>query len=287
MRTRPDDYGKLHGRRALVESKRLGARGLKIPKGLGLGYPAPDGKHLLPIDDKGLDPLFEEAGALGMPVAIHIGDPKAFWQPPTPANERWDELQAHPEWSFYGPDIPPWQALYDAFERRVARHPKTTFIAVHFGDDPGGSWTTSRACWSTYPNFYIDTAARVPEMGRHDAREDARVLREVSGSDPVRHRHGDRRDRRDDMMFSELDGRAAAHARRRGAFLQVDVALLRDERQAVREPHARSSGERALEDRRHRPPRRDSSQNLPRKRRPRARVAAERDLSLTRGGRFS
>ena len=43
--------------------------------------PAPDGQHLLAVDDPGLDPLFERAGALGMPVAIHIGDPKAFWKP--------------------------------------------------------------------------------------------------------------------------------------------------------------------------------------------------------------
>jgi predicted TIM-barrel fold metal-dependent hydrolase len=157
VRARPQDYGKLMAEE-LAESKRLGARGLKIPKGLGLGYPASDGKSLLPIDDKGLDPLFEQAGALGMPVAIHVGDPKAFWEPPTPQNERWDELQAHPSW----------QTLYDEFERRVARHPKTTFIAVHFGDDPEDPDNVSRML-DKYPNFYIDTAARVPEMGRHDA----------------------------------------------------------------------------------------------------------------------
>jgi len=152
----------------LAESRRLGAIGLKIPKGLGLGYPTPDGKHLLPIDDKGLDPLFEKAGALGMPVAIHIGDPKAFWRPATPDNERWDELRAHPEWSFFREPVPSWQELYDAFERRVARHPRTKFIAVHFGNDPEDPENVARML-DRYPNFYIDTAARVPEMGRHDA----------------------------------------------------------------------------------------------------------------------
>jgi predicted TIM-barrel fold metal-dependent hydrolase len=152
--------------RQLEESHRLGARGLKIPKGLGLGYPAPDGKHLLPIDDPGLDPLFEKAGALGMPVAIHIGDPKAFWKPNTPENERWDELRAHPEWSFYGEPVPSWEALYAAFERRVARHRKTNFIAVHFGNDPEDPDRVAKML-DRYPNFYIDTAARVPEIGRH------------------------------------------------------------------------------------------------------------------------
>jgi len=150
----------------LAEGQRLGARGLKITKGLGLGIPAPDGKHLLTVDDSGLDPLFERAGALGMPVAIHIGDPKAFWKPVSPENERWDELRVHPEWSFYGPGIPSWQELYDAFERLVARHKKTTFIGVHFGNDPEDPDNVARML-DKYPNLYVDTAARVPEIGRH------------------------------------------------------------------------------------------------------------------------
>ena len=164
---RDKDYGKRMAE-DLVESKRLGAVGLKVPKGLGLGYPAPDREHLLPIDDPGLNPLFEKAGQLGMPVAIHIGDPKAFWLPPTPDNERWDELGAHPEWSFFGQPVPSWEELYAAFERRVARHPKTMFIAVHFGNDPEDPARVAQML-DKYPNFFIDTAARVPEMGRHDA----------------------------------------------------------------------------------------------------------------------
>ena len=163
---RDKDYGKQMAA-DLVESKRLGAIGLKIPKGLGLGYPNPDRTGLLAVDDHGLDPLFDQAGKLGMPVAIHVGDPKAFWKPATPDNERWDELGAHPEWSFYGQPVPSWEELYAAFERRVARHPKTIFIAVHFGNDPEDPDRVSRML-DKYSNFYIDTAARVPEMGRHD-----------------------------------------------------------------------------------------------------------------------
>jgi predicted TIM-barrel fold metal-dependent hydrolase len=152
---------------ALAESKKMGAIGLKVPKGLGLGYDGPDGK-LLPVDDKGLDPLFEKAGELHMPVAIHIGDPKAFWRPIDPKNERWDELKVHPKWGYYGEDVPSWQALYDAFERLVARHPKTTFIGVHFGNDPEDPDNVARML-DAHPNLYIDTAARVPEIGRQDA----------------------------------------------------------------------------------------------------------------------
>jgi predicted TIM-barrel fold metal-dependent hydrolase len=166
IRTRPD-YGTALAEELSV-AKEMGAVGLKIPKGLGLGYPAPDMRSVLAVDDPKLDPLFEEAGRLGMPVAIHTGDPKAFWLPPDEKNERIDELRAHPEWSFFGEPVPSWQELYAQFERRVARHPKTIFIGVHFGNDPEDPVNVGRML-DTYPNLYIDTAARVPEIGRQDA----------------------------------------------------------------------------------------------------------------------
>ena len=151
----------------LTRAKALGAKGVKITKGLGLGYAGPDGK-LLAVDDPGLDPMFERAGELGLPIAIHTGDPKAFWFPPTPVNERYDELVVHPGWSFFGQGVASWEELHAQFERRVARHPKTIFIGVHFGNDPEDPETVGKML-DKYPNLYIDTAARIPEIGRQDA----------------------------------------------------------------------------------------------------------------------
>jgi predicted TIM-barrel fold metal-dependent hydrolase len=163
----------------LVRAKALGARGLKIPKVLGLGARGPSGK-LLTVDDSSLDPVFEKAGELGMPVAIHSGDPQAFWQEPGPQNERHEELQAHPGWSFYAAhqrgEIPSWQALFEAFVRRVARHPKTTFIGVHFGNAPESPELVAKVL-DTYPNLLIDTAARLPAIGRRDASHSPERLR--------------------------------------------------------------------------------------------------------------
>lgn len=163
----------------LVRAKALGARGLKIPKGLGLGFKGPDGK-LLRVDDKELDAVFDKAGELGMPVAIHIGDPQAFWQEPNESNERYEELSAHPEWSFFlghkRGELPSWQALFDAFLRRIARHPKTLFIGVHFGNAPEDPALVARTL-DTYSNLVIDTAARLPAIGRHDDAHSAAKLR--------------------------------------------------------------------------------------------------------------
>ena len=143
----------------------MGAKGLKIFKALGLGVPGPDGK-LLTVDDPELDPAFETAGELHMPVAIHSGDPRAFWQPVDAKNERFAELSAHPGWALYGRKVPSFDEILSQLERRIARHPKTTFISVHFGncaEDIDRVAATMRR----YPNMYIDTAARIPEIGRH------------------------------------------------------------------------------------------------------------------------
>ena len=158
----------------IKQAKDMGARGVKISKGLGLGYVNGRGE-LVAVDDKGLDPVFEMAGKLGMPIAIHTGDPKAFWKPPTPDNERFDELRVHPQWSFFGAPVT-WDELYAQFERRVQRHPKTRFIGVHFGNDPEDPAHVA-AMLDRHPNMYVDTAARVPEIGRVDANHDAARLR--------------------------------------------------------------------------------------------------------------
>lgn len=144
----------------------LGARGVKIFKSLGLSITDASGQ-LLAVDDPRLDPLFEKAGELGMPVAIHTGDPIAFWREPNEDNERIDELGAHPGWSYYGKLVPSWELLFAAYERRVARHPRTKFIGVHFGNAPELPERVA-AMLDKYPNLFVDTAARVPELGRKD-----------------------------------------------------------------------------------------------------------------------
>jgi predicted TIM-barrel fold metal-dependent hydrolase len=148
-------------------AKRAGARGVKIPKGLGLGYRAYRGE-LIAVDDPELDPIFERAGELGLPIAIHVGDPVAFWRPIDDANERRAELGVHPGWGYYGKRVPTWETLFNQLERRIARHPHTTFISVHFGNAPEYPERVA-ALLDRYPNLYVDTAARVPEMGRYPA----------------------------------------------------------------------------------------------------------------------
>ncbi len=148
----------------------LGAAGLKIYKQLGL-YLSDSRGELVKVDDPRLDAAWAKCGELGMPVSIHVGDPKAFWLPYDSSNERWEELRDHPDWWFGDPKkFPPREELLEALNRVIARHPGTTFIGVHFANNPEdidkvGEW------FERFPNLRADLAARVPELGRHEARK--------------------------------------------------------------------------------------------------------------------
>jgi len=144
--------------------KERGAEGLKIWKSLGLQVR--DGRdELVAVDDPCLDPLWETAGELGLPVVIHVADPPAFFEPVDEHNERWEELQAHPDWQFPSPPFPSFLSIIHGLANLVARHPRTTFIGAHVGcyaeDLP---WVG--ALLDRYPNFYVDIAARLGELGR-------------------------------------------------------------------------------------------------------------------------
>jgi uncharacterized protein len=146
---------------------RRGARGLKILKDFGLGVRDKSGK-LVAIDDPRLDPVWDECGRLGIPVAIHSGDPEAFFHPIDGNNERYEELIEHPDWSFYGPQFPSLVALLEARNRVFARHPKTTFISLHMGWPENLDWVD--AMLKKYPNTYAEFGAREAELGRQPRR---------------------------------------------------------------------------------------------------------------------
>ena len=170
--SRPGDFGVVEAER-LAASVRAGARGLKVWKTLGLTIRDADG-DLIALDDTRLSPLWNAAAELKVPVLMHFADPAAFFEPLTFANERWLELQRHPHWHLYpprrpgdrsDPRPPSFEELHAQFAALIGRHPATTFIGAHMAssaEDLG----RLRTLLDEHPNLYVDTAARLNELGR-------------------------------------------------------------------------------------------------------------------------
>jgi uncharacterized protein len=143
---------------------KAGAHGLKIDKAaIGLTRKYRDGR-VAPVDDPRFDPIWAKCEELKIPVEVHVGDPAAFFTPLDKNNERYEELQYHPNWLFY-PGFPPLETILDQFMHVVAKHPNTTFIGAHMGCYAENlKWVAQQL--DRYPNFFVDIDARVSELGR-------------------------------------------------------------------------------------------------------------------------
>ena len=178
-----DEIGRAHS---------AGAKGLKILKTLGLYLREniTSGK-LVKIDDPRFDPMWDACGQLHMPVAIHISDPVAFFTPTDRFNERYEELNNHPDWSFYGHDFPSNAELLEARNRMIARHPRTQFLVLHVGNFAENLDNVSENL-NRFPNMTVDIAARIGELGRQPRRArkffDRYQDRILFGTDATPHR---------------------------------------------------------------------------------------------------
>jgi predicted TIM-barrel fold metal-dependent hydrolase len=158
-----DDWSRREVKR-LEEGFKAGAKGLKFHKTFGLRYRYKNGK-LVTVDDPKLDPIWEACAKNKRPVVIHIADPAAFFTPLDRFNERWHELNDNPGWLFYGDPFPKRQDLLDQLHRVIAKHPRTTFINTHFGNNAEDLASVADKL-DKYPNMYIDIDARISELGR-------------------------------------------------------------------------------------------------------------------------
>lgn len=158
-----DGFGEWAAER-LRQQARRGADGLKIWKPFGLNVRDHHGA-LVAVDDARLDPLWQTAAELRLPVMIHVGDPVAFFGPLDGTNERYEQLVEHPDWHFPSPPFPSLLDILEGLANLVARHPATTFIGAHVGCF-AENLTWVGALLDRCPNFYVDIGARIAELGR-------------------------------------------------------------------------------------------------------------------------
>jgi len=143
-----------------------GALGVgEISKFFGLGLKKADGTRLK-IDDPELDPVWETAARLNIPVFIHVADPAEFFQPMDYKNERWLELALFPDRRFQDRTrFPPFEELMTERDHLLTAHPRTTFILAHMG------WHANNLArlggmFDRMPNVYAEVGAVLYDIGR-------------------------------------------------------------------------------------------------------------------------
>jgi predicted TIM-barrel fold metal-dependent hydrolase len=137
----------------------------EIGKGFGLSTRKADGS-LLKIDDPDLDPVFDAAGRLGIPVFIHTAEPEEFFKPIDYSNERWLELSLfNDRRNGPGTGRPTFDDLMTQRDNLFRKHPKTTFVAAHMGWHANDLGRLGKM-FDEMPNVNAELGAVLYDIGR-------------------------------------------------------------------------------------------------------------------------
>jgi uncharacterized protein len=118
---------------------------------------APTGPH---ADDPRIDPLWDRAGQLGMPISIHVSDPIWSYQKMDYTN---DGLMNGWTWRIIlEPGMYDHNQLVDTLDKTAQKHPKTIFIACHLSN-LDYDLTRLGEMFDRRPNLYADISARFAE----------------------------------------------------------------------------------------------------------------------------
>ncbi|MEP7382843.1 MAG: amidohydrolase family protein [Gemmatimonadota bacterium] len=162
------DVGPGWGQKAVAQLEAdvaAGAVGIgEIGKSLGLSIKKGDGSRLR-IDDPDLNPVWEAAARLKLPVFIHTADPQEFWKPIDMTNERWLELALFPGRRYPADQYPGFEELMTERDNMLRRNPKTTFVIAHLGWHANDLGRLARMM-DEMPNLNAEVGAVLYDIGR-------------------------------------------------------------------------------------------------------------------------
>ena len=142
-----------------------GAVGIgEIGKDFGQTIRKANGSRLA-LDDPELDPIWQAAARLKLPVFIHTGDPQEFYQKVDYSNERWLELELFPGRRVDPDRHPNFDELMKERDNLFRRNPKTTFVAAHMGWHANDLARLGKML-TEMPNVYVDVGAVLYDIGR-------------------------------------------------------------------------------------------------------------------------
>ncbi|MGH9723667.1 MAG: amidohydrolase family protein [Candidatus Acidiferrales bacterium] len=151
-----------------------GAVAVKIWKNIGMEIKKTDGTYVMP-DDPIFEPIYQDIAAHHKTLIAHLAEPSSCWEPPNPQSPDYSYYKENPQWYMYlHPDHPSKQTILSARDHLLEMNPKLRVVGAHLG-----SMETDldeiAAHFDRYPNFAVDTAARM-EYLMIQPREKARAF---------------------------------------------------------------------------------------------------------------
>ncbi|HEY6547574.1 MAG TPA: amidohydrolase family protein [Vicinamibacteria bacterium] len=140
-----------------------GALAVKIYKSIGMELRSHDGHYVMP-DDEAFAPVLEGIAARNRTLFAHIAEPSAAWKPLDPGSPHYSYYAENPDWHMYRhPERPSQERILAARDRMLERHPRLRVVGCHLGSMEDDVALIAQRL-ERYPNFAVDTAARVKDL---------------------------------------------------------------------------------------------------------------------------
>ena len=147
-----------------------GAIAVKIWKNIGMELKDARGRYILP-DNPIFEPIYRDISAHHKTLIAHVADPDSAWDPPNPDSPDYSYFKQNPEWYMYGKPHPASkEQILAARDRILEENPNLRLVGAHLGSMES-NFTELGQHLDHYPNFAVDTAARMPYvmMQPHDS----------------------------------------------------------------------------------------------------------------------
>jgi len=137
-----------------------GAVAVKIWKNIGMEIKDSSGQYVM-ADDSRFEPIYKDIASHGKTLMAHQAEPDVAWGPPDPSDPSSSYYRENPQWYVAArPGFPSKQKILEARDHVLANNPQLRMVGVHLGSMERDLDNIARH-FDKYPNFAIDTAARM------------------------------------------------------------------------------------------------------------------------------
>jgi hypothetical protein len=140
-----------------------GAIAVKIWKNIGMEIKDAKGNYILP-DNPVFAPIYKDIAAHNKTLVAHVADPSSSWAPMDPASPDYGYYKDNPVWYMYDKPHPASkEQILLARDHVIEQNPNLRVVGAHLGSMEADFHQLAQHL-DRYPNFAVDTAARIPYM---------------------------------------------------------------------------------------------------------------------------